>query len=88
MISFQAQIKDPIGLHARPASLVVQTASQFKSKITISHKEKGGGDLKSIMNVMSLGIMQGDEITIEADGEDAETAIAAIEKTMKENKLI
>lgn len=87
MIHFQAQIKDPIGLHARPASLVVQIASKFKSNITINHGTKSG-NLKSIMNVMSLGILQGDEIKIEADGEDAQTAIAAIKKTMIENKLI
>ncbi|WP_418763736.1 HPr family phosphocarrier protein [Mycoplasma todarodis] len=46
------------------------------------------GNLKSIMNIMALGVKQGDEITITAEGSDADAAVAEIEKIMKENNLI
>lgn len=98
MSNFQAKIKDPVGLHARPTAIVVQIASQFDSDIKIHCKDKKGnpkeGNLKSIMNVMALGISQGDEITIEASKneasgkDDSEKAIAAIKKAMIENHLI
>lgn len=88
MSKFTAKITDPVGLHARPASVIVTTASKFKlSEITISENGKSG-NLKSIMNVMALGIKQGAEITVEAIGPDADEAIIAIEETMKENNLI
>ena len=87
MAKFTAKIKDPVGLHARPASITVAAASKFDSEITISANGKSG-NLKSIMNVMALGIKQGVEITIEADGPDADKAIKSIEETMTKNNLI
>ena len=83
----KATIIDPVGLHARPASVTVKTATEFKSEIQIHSKGKSG-NLKSIMNVMALGVKQGDEVTITAEGKDAEEALVAIEKTMKKHKLI
>ena len=87
MAKFTAKIIDPVGLHARPASLTVAAATKFESDITIESKGKSG-NLKSIMNIMALGIGQNDEITIEAKGSDADEAIKSIEKSMKENGLI
>ena len=87
MESFKAKIIDPIGLHARPASITVMEASKFKSKIDIESNGKTG-NLKSIMNVMALGIQQNDEVIIKADGEDEKAAIKAIELAMQKNKLI
>lgn len=81
------KITDPVGLHARPASIVVSAASKFASDIKISSEGKSG-NLKSIMNVMALGVKQGQEVTIEAKGADADKAIAEIKKAMKENGLI
>lgn len=80
-------IKDPVGLHARPASVMVQEANKFTSEITISAGDKSG-NLKSIMSVMALGVKTEEEVTIVADGVDAEDAIAAIEAAMKENGVI
>ncbi len=79
-------IKDPVGLHARPASVLVQEASKFESEITISGNGKDA-NLKSIMSVMSLGVKTGEEITIKAEGSDAEAAISAIEAAAKTAEL-
>lgn len=87
MAKFTATVKDPVGLHARPASVVVSAASKFASNITIAAKGKSG-NLKSIMNVMALGVKQNDEITIEATGADAEAAVAAIKTAMETHNLI
>ncbi len=87
MAEFTAKITDPVGLHARPASVTVATASKFEADIKIGANGKSG-NLKSIMNVMALGVRQGDSITIVATGSDADDAIKAIRETMKTNNLI
>ncbi len=87
MSKFTAKITDPVGLHARPASITVSAASKFESEITISANGKSG-NLKSIMNVMALGVKQGNEITVEAVGSDEKEAIESIRKAMEENNLI
>ncbi len=74
------------GLHARPATVVVNEANQFASDINISYKEKTV-NLKSIMGVMSLGIIQGSEIEITASGSDEKEAIEGIEKRLKSEGL-
>ena len=74
------------GIHARPATLLVQTASKFNSDISLECKGKSV-NLKSIMGVMSLGVGQGSDITITADGEDEEEAISAISDSMKKEGL-
>ena len=87
MAKFTAKITDPVGLHARPASVTVAAAAKFESDVTISANGKSG-NLKSIMNVMALGVKQNDEITVEANGSDADAAVEAIQTAMKENNLI
>lgn len=79
-------IKDPVGLHARPASILVQEATKFESDITISGNGKDA-NLKSIMSVMSLGVRTGEEITITAKGADEADALAAIEAAAKTAEL-
>ncbi|RKD23634.1 phosphocarrier protein [Caminicella sporogenes DSM 14501] len=71
------KILNESGLHARPAALLVKTASQFKSDIKI---EFNGNTLnaKSIMNVMSMGLRKDDEIKLIIDGPDAEEAMKAL----------
>ncbi len=80
-------IIDEAGMHARPTSIVVQEATKFKSEITIEFNGKNA-NLKSIMSVMALVIKNNQQITINAVGEDAEEALASIEKVMKEKGLI
>ncbi|MEE6711769.1 phosphocarrier protein HPr [Pediococcus acidilactici] len=74
------------GIHARPATLLVQAASKFNSDIQLTYKDKSV-NLKSIMGVMSLGVGQGADVTISADGDDEADAIAALEDTMKKEGL-
>lgn len=72
------------GLHARPAALFVKTAKQFDSDISVSHDGKAA-NAKSILKVMTLGINQGAEIDICADGEDANAALAALQALIEGN---
>lgn len=72
-------VKNKLGLHARPASLFVQIANKFNSRITLEKdKEKVNG--KSIMGVLMLGAEQGSSIIIEAEGSDAKEALGQLEK--------
>ncbi|MBP0926492.1 phosphocarrier protein HPr [Streptococcus suis] len=88
MASKDFHIVAETGIHARPATLLVQTASKFASDITLNYKEKSV-NLKSIMGVMSLGVGQGADVTISAEGADADAddAIAAITETMEKEGL-
>ena len=74
------------GIHARPATLLVQTASKYSSDINLEYKGKSV-NLKSIMGVMSLGVGQGADVVISADGSDESEALAGIEETMKKEGL-
>ncbi|UWD33908.1 HPr family phosphocarrier protein [Mesomycoplasma molare] len=80
-------ISDPIGLHARPASKIVSVSSKFKSDIKIV-TSAATANAKSIMNIMSLAVKQGQEISIVAEGEDKKEAIETLKATMVENNLI
>ena len=75
-------ITDREGIHARPAGLLVKEANKFNSKITISKGEKSG-DLKRIFAVMGLAAKKDESITVTAEGEDEEAAIAAISELLK-----
>ena len=74
------------GIHARPATLLVQAAGKFNSEINLEYKEKKV-NLKSIMGVMSLGIGSGSDITITAEGSDEQEALNAIEETLTKEGL-
>ena len=68
-----AVVADPVGLHARPAALFVRLAGTFESRITIN-----GASGASVLEIMSLGVAQGDTVHLTAVGEDARAAIAAL----------
>lgn len=70
-------IKNKTGIHARPASVFVQTAAKFKSKVQIAAKGKKV-DAKSILMIMSMGLSNGTEITISADGADEADAVKTL----------
>lgn len=74
------------GIHARPATVLVQTASRFDADVNLEYNGKTV-NLKSIMGVMSLGIPQGSQIKIIAAGSDADEAVAGIEDTLKNEGL-
>lgn len=84
MKEFRYTIKDEMGIHARPAGLLVKKAAEFPCKITIG-KDGKDVDLKRILGVMGLGAKCGQEVTIKCDGEQEEEAIAAVGKLLEEN---
>ena len=79
MIQKSIQIKLETGLEARPVAMLVQVASQFDSKVYINSGAKKV-NAKSIMGMMSLGLDNGEEVTVSADRNDEEAAVAEIEK--------
>ncbi len=78
---------DPVGLHARPATVAVNAASKCKSEVNISFKGRSV-NMKSIMGVMSLGIPTQSEITITCEGEDEVDAIKSIEEALRSQNVI
>lgn len=86
MAEKQFKVIAETGIHARPATLLVQTASRFNSDINLEYKGKKV-NLKSIMGVMSLGIGQGAEIKISAEGSDADDALASLTETLSKEGL-
>lgn len=81
------KVKNKVGLHARPASLFVQTASKFSSKIKVKNLTANGDfvDAKSIIMVLTLGVMKDHEVLIQADGADSEEALGALSSLIKNN---
>ncbi len=83
-------VNNKVGLHARPASLFVQEAAKYKSDIKVSTndpdtKELREANAKSILGVLTLGVFQGMVITIRAEGEDEEDAVAGLLTLVKNN---
>ncbi|MGI6123349.1 MAG: HPr family phosphocarrier protein [Acetivibrionales bacterium] len=73
----------PIGLHARPASILISEAEKFKSEISIKYKAKEVS-LKSIIGVMTLGIKTDDSFEVIISGEDEDLAMNRMEKFFDE----
>lgn len=76
-------IDNPEGLHARPAELVARTALKYKAKVELINGTLRV-DAKSILHVLTLGAQQGTQLTVEADGEDAEQAVEALVRLIAE----
>ena len=84
MKSFTYVIKDELGIHARPAGLLVKEVKQFTSAITLECGEKKAA-AKGLMGVMGMAVKQGNEVTITAEGDDEDAAIAALEAFFSAN---
>ena len=84
MKQFQYTIKDELGVHARPAGLLVKVVKGFSSTATL---EKNGKtcDLRKLMALMGMGVKQGETVTIKVEGDDEEAAAAAVQKFLTEN---
>lgn len=83
MKQFQYVIKDTLGIHARPAGLLVKEAKNFSSKITLKKDEKEV-DATRLMAVMALGAKKDQKITVTVEGEDEEQAAEALLKFFEE----
>ena len=79
MIQKPITIQLSTGLEARPVAQLVQVASQFNSEIHVEIGKKKV-NAKSIMGMMSMALLNGEEVVIDAEGEDAQDAVAAIEE--------
>lgn len=82
MKQFNYTINDPLGIHARPAGLLAKEAKKFGAACTIT-KDGQTKKLTQLMMIMSLGVKQGDTVTITADGADEDAAIEALENFFK-----
>ena len=79
IVKKKVKIRNPQGLHARPASLFVKIANRFESEVTV-RKGSEAVNGKSIMGLMTLAANQGSLLELEASGSDAEQAVAELEK--------
>ncbi|MBE5959519.1 MAG: HPr family phosphocarrier protein [Lachnospiraceae bacterium] len=84
MKEFKYVITDEVGIHARPAGLLVQEAKKFTSTIMFIKGEKSA-KATSLMKLMGMGIVKGDEITVTIEGDDEDAAAEAIEAFVKAN---
>lgn len=74
----EVEVKNQVGLHARPATFFIQKANEFKSSIWVE-KEERRVNAKSLLGILSLGIIGGTAIKIIADGDDEQAAVEALE---------
>ena len=78
-------VTNPLGIHARPAALIVQCAADYSSEIFLSKGDVAGVNGKSIMGVMMLAAENGSEVKIVAEGTDAEVAVRVIGDLLESN---
>lgn len=84
MKTFQYTIKEELGMHARPAGLILQLAKEFRSEISIANKGKTG-DLKRLFSVMGLDIQYQDTVTVTIEGSDEDVAAEEMLAFFEEN---
>ena len=84
MKEFTYKIKDELGIHARPAGLLVKAATGFLSDIKVIKEDKEA-DAKKIFAVMGMGVKKNDTVRVQVAGEDEEQAVAVIEGFFKDN---
>ena len=84
MIEKTLTVTNKLGIHARPAGLLVKEAKKYESKITVARGVRKA-DLKKLFAVMGLGVKQGETVTVDVEGADEEAAAAAVEAFLKAN---
>lgn len=84
MKSFTYTIQDELGIHARPAGMLAKATAAYKSVVTIDNGTKKA-DAKRLMAIMSMGVKKGHTVTVTVEGEDEDTAAAAMEEFFKTN---
>lgn len=84
MKTFQYTIKEELGMHARPAGLILQLAKEFKSEITVSNKGKSES-LKKLFSVVGLDIRYQDIVTVTIEGPDEDVAAEEMLAFFEEN---
>lgn len=84
MVSGVVTVNNTVGLHARPATFFIQRANSFKSSVWVE-KDDRRVNAKSLLGVLSLGIVKGTEITIVADGTDEDEAVKTLINIIESN---
>ena len=84
MKEFKHVIADPLGMHARPAGMLVKAVAGYASKVTVT-APTGTADAKRLMALMRLAAKQGMELTITVEGADEEKAATELQKFLAEN---
>ena len=84
MKTFDYTIKDELGIHARPAGLLVKEAKKYESECTIT-KDGKTKKLTQLMMLMSLGVKQGETVTVTAEGADEDAAIEGLKAFFEAN---
>ena len=84
MKKFEYVIKDEVGIHARPAGLLVKEAKKYQSKVSIT-KDGKSAEATKLMALMGMGVKCGDKIIVTAEGADEDAAIDQMEAFMKNN---
>lgn len=84
MKQFVYTIKEPVGIHARPAGLLVKEIKKYQSTVTIAKGDKSVNALK-LMALMGLGVKCGDTVTVTVEGADEETVAPALEAFFQAN---
>ncbi len=84
MLQFEYTIKDELGIHARPAGMLVKLATTFRSEISIK-KGDASANAKKLIGLMKLGIQKGDTAVFTIEGDDEVQAAEALQNFMQEN---
>ena len=84
MKEFKYIITDPLGMHARPAGMLVKAAAPYASKVTVT-APTGTADAKRLMALMRLGVKQGMELTVTIEGADEEQAATQLQAFFRAN---
>ena len=84
MVSNEVTVKNSVGLHARPATFFIQRANEFKSSVWVE-KDERRVNAKSLLGVLSLGIVKGTKISIIADGNYEEEAVKTLIELIESN---
>lgn len=87
MVESKLTVRHKVGLHARPAAIFVQTANKFSSSIKVQNVTTNGKvvDAKSIIMVLTLGVMKDHEIHLQAEGADEVQALVALRSLIENN---
>lgn len=85
MKQFTYTITDPVGIHARPAGLLVKAVKALDSTVTIAKADGKSAGAAKLMALMGLGIKQGDAVTVTVEGGSEEANAASLEQFFQEN---
>lgn len=85
MKEFTCTITNPVGIHARPAGLLVKAVKGLDSAVTIVKADGKSAGGSKLMALMGLGVKQGDTVTVIVEGGDEEASAAALKQFFKDN---